>query len=385
MDIKKFISNYDLLESKSSKQKSNLTIAAFKPVTFQNNGFTTNIDSEDQLYKYIDTMHSRRLSENLSLLNDGLTSSEFELFKQCVNICTEFTKSLGKELIPLNSLTRSFISFRAIISLSATLNQPIRIFEIGPGSGYLGLLCSLSGFSYSSLDVTKSLTTYQNALWNFANTKVKFTEDEGDYSKYDFLQISWWEWSNLKTTLPEREIVVMNHVIKEMTPISLRFSLRRLTSLGAKFITAEGLGFSAYPKNIYTIVDNCSLIHNGTININSQKIWLWKINKTEDKKVIDVFDSYNDDTSNLVNKYKRNITTFLETRNIPWRLYNGMIKFRRKVFYRNQLRQKLSSTMFQPKLQVQKNELIDFIKSLNVCFVSDDDLFLTYSMTSQHL
>lgn len=385
MDTNEFIKNYDLLESKACNSKANLIIAAFTPITFQNNGFRTDIESKDDLFKFIDTMHNGRFSQNLFLLGGGLTTPEFELFKQCVNISIEFTKSLGKELIPINSLTRAFISYRAIKSLYASLNEPIRVLEIGPGSGYLGLLCGLSGFSYSSVDVTKNLTTYQNSLWNFANIKVKFAGDEGNYSRYDFLQIPWWEWSNLKTTLPEREVVVMNHVVKEMTPLSLQFSIRRFTSLGAKFITAEGLGYSTNPKNINTIIDNCSLIHNGSINRNYQKIWLWKINKPEDKKVIDVLGSHSDDTSSLIDKAKRYMITFLESKQLFQRLYYGIIKFKRKVFYRNQLKQKLSSIMVQPKLSVEKSELTNFIKACNSNFISGDDLFLTYSRTSQHL
>lgn len=251
------------------------------------------------------------------------------MFKQCVNISIEFTKSLGKKLIPINSLTRAFISYRAIKSLYASSNEPIRVFEIGHGSGYLGLLCGLSGFSYSSIVITKNLTTFQNSLWNFANIKVRFAGDVGDYSKYDFLQIPWWEWSNPRTTLPEREIVVTNHVIKEMTPLTLRFTIRRVTSLGAEFITAEGLGHATNSKNIYTIIDNRSLIHNGTINRNYQKIWLWKINKTEDKKVTDVLDSHGDDTSSLVDKAKICIITSLESRKILRVLYYEMIKLKR--------------------------------------------------------
>ena len=71
MDTNEFIKNYDLLESKACKSKSNLTIAAFAPVAFQNNGFRTDIESKDQLYKYIDTMHNGRFSQNLFLLGGG--------------------------------------------------------------------------------------------------------------------------------------------------------------------------------------------------------------------------------------------------------------------------------------------------------------------------
>lgn len=71
MDINKFIKNYDLLESKACKSKSNLTIAAFTPVAFQNNGFRIDIESKDSLFKFIDTMHNGRFSQNLFLLGGG--------------------------------------------------------------------------------------------------------------------------------------------------------------------------------------------------------------------------------------------------------------------------------------------------------------------------
>jgi hypothetical protein len=64
MEINEFIQNYGILESKACKSKSNLEVSAFTPVAFQNNGFRTDIESKDQLYKYIDTMHVGRFSQN---------------------------------------------------------------------------------------------------------------------------------------------------------------------------------------------------------------------------------------------------------------------------------------------------------------------------------
>lgn len=62
------------------------------------------------------------------------------------------------------ALTRSFISYRAISSFYKSLNKVPSVLEIGPGSGYLGLLCGIFGWRYSSFDNTKSLTVYQDAL-----------------------------------------------------------------------------------------------------------------------------------------------------------------------------------------------------------------------------
>ena len=69
---------------------------AFTPITFHNLGFQTEIKSEAELWKYIDTQHEGRYFNNMSLLNDGFTADEFELFKEAVDICINFTKKIAR-------------------------------------------------------------------------------------------------------------------------------------------------------------------------------------------------------------------------------------------------------------------------------------------------
>lgn len=233
MNVADFIQNYTQVENENLSLTSNFLARAFVPVTFRNLGFNTEIKSENELWKYIDTQHEGRYDKNLSLLNYALTADEFELLKEALNICIKFTKSLNKELIPRNALSRSLISYRAINSFSKNLNTIPSVLEIGPGSGYLGLLCGISGWRYSAIDVSKSLVTYQNSLWNFAGFKVKFAEVGFTYSDSDFLQIPWWVWCKPVLPLPEREILVANHVIQEMTPLSLSHTIKRSKNLGA--------------------------------------------------------------------------------------------------------------------------------------------------------
>ena len=100
-EISDFINNYDLNENKSfSRYPMDLT-NAFAPVTFLKYGFQTDIKNNDELWKFIDTQHAGRYFANLSLLNGGLTQSEFELFQKAVDICIKFTKTINKESIPL--------------------------------------------------------------------------------------------------------------------------------------------------------------------------------------------------------------------------------------------------------------------------------------------
>jgi hypothetical protein len=260
-------------------------VRAFTPVTFQNLNFKTEIKSSNELWKYIDTQHEGRFFENMSLLG-GLTESEFELFQKAVSIIINFTKTLQRALIPINALSRSLISYRAIKSYFESLNRTPSVFEIGPGSGYLGLLCYLSGWKYSSIDVTKGLVTYQNALWNFAGCQVKFAQAGVTYSDSEFLQIPWWVWCNPKLTMPKREMVVGNHVIQEMTPLSLAFTIRRVKEMGCQYITAEGLGYGTYKNNLKIIQRNTVLIHNNYKKNEYQKIWVSKINGSVQKTII---------------------------------------------------------------------------------------------------
>ena len=182
------------------------------------------------------------------------------------------------------------------------------MLEIGSGSGYLGLLCGISGWRYSSIDVSKRLITYQNALWNFAGFKVKFAEVGVTYSDSEFLQIPWWVWCNPALPLPEREILVANHVIQEMNPLSLSHTIKRSKNLGAKYITAEGLGCGTYKDNLNIIERNTDLLHHNSKAINYQKVWCRKI--INDKKVLPDSNQF----SSIVQNTKLVITKKLQLR-----------------------------------------------------------------------
>ncbi len=344
--------------------------------------FPTEIKSLGDLWKFIDTQHEGRFFQNLSLLGGGLTESEFQLFQKAVDICARFTKSINKELIPINALTRSLISYRAINYYCQSLNKVPSVLEIGPGSGYLGLLCGISGWRYSSVDVTRTLISYQNALWNYAGFKVKFAEAGIKYMDPDFIQIPWWVWADIKNSLPEREIVVANHVIQEMTPFSLSFSIRRSKELGAKYITAEGLGHANYKNNLNLIFNNANVIHNSSINNRYQSIWFWKL-KNQETGILADFDSV--EASTIFQKVKRYIINVNLKFKFFHKSYRNIIRLKSQRAFANNRRELLDKSLYQPDIVFHKADIVDFIKSKKVPFLSDDELVMRWANHGGHI
>lgn len=379
MNVADFIQNYSQVENENLSLTPNLLARAFVPVTFRNLGFNTEIKSEDELWKYIDTQHEGRYDENLSLLNEALTADEFELLEEALSICIKFTKTIHKELIPRNALSRSLISYRAINSFSKNSNTIPSVLEIGSGSGYLGLLCGISGWRYSSVDVSKSLVTYQNTLWNFAGFKVKFAEAGVTYSNSDFLQIPWWVWCNPALPLPERKILVANHVIQEMTPLSLSHTIKRSKNLGAKYITAEGLGYGTYKNNLNIIDRNTDLIHHNEKNINYQRVWFWKI--INDKKALpdsNYFRSNVKNTKKVIIKKLQYYPFFLQS-------IRKIREFKVKKSLKPKRAQLLNKVLLNPNLTIECRLLDDFIRSKGVSFITEDELAMKWAEHSGHL
>lgn len=242
------------------------------------------------------------------------------------------------------------------------MNSIPSVLEIGSGSGYLGLLCGILGWRYSSVDVSKSLVTYQNTLWNFAGFKVKFAEAGVTYSDSDFLQIPWWVWCNPTVQLPQREILVANHVIQEMTPLSLSHTIKKAKDLGAKYITAEGLGYGAYKNNLNIINRNTDVIHHNSKNLKYQRVWFWKIIN-------------NEKTLTESNHF------YLKVKSKKWVLIKKLSQYQiflylfRKFFYlKSQKASKakrahvLSKVLLHPHLTIESSLLDDLIRSKGVSF-----------------
>ena len=195
------VEEYNTAELKAVSELSNIIVEAYQPITFHDTGYPTRVLSEDELWKYVDVMHSLRFETDFTdLIGGHLTKDEFELLKDLTEMVYHFSNSrFQKKIIARASVLRMLNVFRHIKYIFSDTSA--KIFEIGPGCGYLGAMVILNGYCYAATDVTQAFYMYQNHLWNFI-TGGKVTElaresvnnkQFGDPSNGYVTHVPWWE------------------------------------------------------------------------------------------------------------------------------------------------------------------------------------------------
>ena len=243
---------YNSLELEGRRLLSNRQIQAFSPVTFSDGGYPTRCSSDQELWKFHDTMQEGRFS--LWLHRDfpgGLEEKLYKLWTLALESINCFGKSLAsprKLNAGQNSLVLSLGNFSRLKTIFDSLNVRISPFELGPGCGYLQLLFGIDGVKTRSVDITQAYFIYQSRLFSFC-------EAEFDRNRYQFQrpqQIFWWDIARDPTKiLRDTNVLVANHMLNEMHPHSLRFILSKLADAwhgdsNSRFVYAEMLGGGKY-------------------------------------------------------------------------------------------------------------------------------------------
>jgi hypothetical protein len=256
------VSEYDSKEQDALAELPNRIIEAFQPVLWNKEiGYPTRVNRESALFKYIDVLHELRFESDYLNLLGGITQHEFDLLKKLTSLVLNFSESqFHRKAITRSSLIRMINVLRHIKYLFG--DERPRVFEIGPGSGYLGAMLLLEGYPYAATDVTQAFYLYQNHLWNFISkgnvfegAKEKITPDLlGAIPPGSAVHIPWWEFVQLKPeSVPEFDIVTCNHALCEMHLDSLRFTLRMARSFlesqnSLKAFVFEGWGYKQNTK-----------------------------------------------------------------------------------------------------------------------------------------
>jgi hypothetical protein len=255
------ISEYKRKENEAVKKFSPYILREFHPVTFNRFGFQTSINDINELWKFSDSQQEFRFNDNLSLLGGGLTSSEFSQLKFITRKVIDFTNQFGKPVTGRNAITRSLITMRALNALQKLPKfhgKNIKVLEIGPGSGYLGVLCRLNNIEYHATDITESLYLHQHYLWKFVLENDELIEClENSILDDKFCHIPWWTWADYQIKLPIYDVVIINHAVNEISVKGFKFILNRLKdSMNEAFLVVEGWGGGNYHENINTLINN---------------------------------------------------------------------------------------------------------------------------------
>jgi hypothetical protein len=216
------IARYDQEEQEALRKLPNRIIEAVQPAGFHFTSYPTRIGDERELWRYADVMQDRRAGKILDGLG-GLTRHEFDLWAKATEHATVVTEELGHRIVPRNAPLAAVESYRVI----KTFYDDPTVFEVGPGSGYLGKMFLLAGRSYCSTDVTQAFSLWQS---KFLGAR----------------QIPWWQWFDYAAPPTSAHAIVVNHALCEMSENALRYLIVRveriLTDTGTLF--AEGFGAS---------------------------------------------------------------------------------------------------------------------------------------------
>lgn len=217
-------SAYNIMEENACKKLCNRIVEAYKPTHFYNVGYPTRITSTKELWKYAESMHDGGFDVILNSVMNGINETEFSMLKYLSKQVVELSsKDFDKKVLPRASMLRAIWQFRHI---NALLGFKPSIFEIGPGSGYLGILLMLEKYPYYCMDNTQAFSLFQKYLWKSVNLKPS--------------QYSWWDY--VDTDFHNIEVVTANHVICEMHNNAFKHMLRKFQTAHTYII--DGFGCS---------------------------------------------------------------------------------------------------------------------------------------------
>lgn len=192
--------SYDAAETEAMKHLPNRAIEAARAITFNAVGYPTRVASLEELWRYAECMQEHRLPYYFNMIG-GLTEREFELVSQITEIVAGLTQTLcHRRVVPGASLIAAIVVYRAI---KLHLPRGGSVFELGPGSGYVGALLVAEGYRYWSSDVAQAFFLWQAHLLRAVRPEV------------DKFQYPWWEWMTL-TSPPVVDVFTANHMLNEM-------------------------------------------------------------------------------------------------------------------------------------------------------------------------
>ena len=247
------VDEYNQAERAGRATVSNRAIESFSLELWNTLGYPFKVDSESELWRYHDVMQEGRFKENLRLIGN-YSEHEFDLVTKSAKQILGFSE---RHLPIRNSgkyaLTRSLYQFQLLMK-HRPHDGPLRILEIGPGSGYLGLLLANDGHQYFAMDAAQAFYLYQKKLWSdiYGADYFDYSESSSRPDTAKVTHIPWWQFANLSIPIPDVDVVTINHALAEMHPQAVKTIFARLYSAWGdtdkKLVLAESLGYDYFKR-----------------------------------------------------------------------------------------------------------------------------------------
>jgi len=262
--VENIVDKYNQAEREGRSTVPNRAIEAFGLEVFGALGYPFKVNDESELWRYHDVMQEGRFEANLLLISD-YTDHEFELLTKTAKQILGFSerhfpiRNSGK-----HALTRSLYQYQLIMK-----NRPhdgqLKILEIGPGCGYLGMLLANDGHEYYAMDAAQAFFLYQKKLWSdvYGADYFDYSESSSMPTHAKVTHIPWWRFANLSIPLPEVDIVTVNHALAEMHENAVKTIFARLYTMWGdnenKLVIAESLGYDFFNRKRKMFTNICEL------------------------------------------------------------------------------------------------------------------------------
>ena len=280
------VDKYNQAERAGRATVSNRAIEAFGLEVFNTLGYPCRIDDESELWRYHDVMQEGRFKENLQLIG-SYSEHEFDLVTKTAKQILGFSerhlpiRNSGK-----HALTRSLHQYQLLMK-HRPHNGPLRILEIGPGSGYLGMLLANDGHQYFAMDAAQAFYLYQKKLWSdvYGSDYFDCSESSSRPDTAKITHIPWWQFANLSMPIPDVDVVTVNHALTEMHPQAVKTIFARLYSswgdTDKKLVLAESWGYDYFKRKETMLADIRSASF--TVNRMTNRITIFRPNKMSAK------------------------------------------------------------------------------------------------------
>ena len=279
------VDKYNQAERSGRVTVSNRAIESFSLEVFNTLGYPCRIDDESELWRYHDVMHEGRFKLNLQIIG-SYSEHDFDLVTKTARQILSFSerhlpiRNSGK-----HALTRSLYQFQLLMK-HRPHDGPLRILEIGPGSGYLGLLLVNDGHQYFAMDAAQAFYLYQKKLWSdiYGADYFDYSESASRPDMAKVTHIPWWQFANLSMPIPDVDVVTINHALTEMHPQAVKTIFARLYSAWGdtdkKLVLAESLGYDYFKRKQAMFAD----IRTANFTVNrSSGFTIFRPNKTSAK------------------------------------------------------------------------------------------------------
>ncbi len=280
--MENLVEKYNQAEREGRSTVSNRVIEAFGLEVFGTLGYPFKVTDESELWRYHDSMHDGKFESNLRLISN-FTAHEFELLTKTAKQILRFSerhfpfRNTGR-----HALTRSLYQYQLIME-NRSHDGPLKILEIGPGSGYLGMLLTNDGHEYFAMDAAQAFYLYQKKLWSdvYGANYFDYSESSFGPANAKLTHIPWWRFANLSIPLPNVDIVTVNHALAEMHGNAVKTIFSRLYAMWGdddkKIVIAESLGYDYFKRKDKMFASIRSLGFHFQRPLN--EVYIWRPNK----------------------------------------------------------------------------------------------------------